>query len=322
MKPVICFGEALIDFLNIGKTQDLPLTLNEFRQYPGGAPANVAVAIAKLGGQSYFVGQVGQDSFGDFLEDALQQYQVNTQYLSRHATAKTALAFVMLDQTGDRSFEFYRGESADMLFAPEQITPACFSSASIFHFCSNTLTSNFIENTTQHAVSLAKNANVIVSFDVNLRNNLWPNETVNIDCVNRFVEQADVLKFSKEELAYLARGNEEDYIAELLAKDVSLIIMTDGPDNILYYGRDSSGVISPPKVKAVDTTAGGDAFIGSFLFALSHQEQINTTLSNEQKIIKLIKFAASCSAYTVTKPGAFPALPCFIDVKEAWLQSS
>lgn len=318
MKSVICFGEALIDFLNINRVEEQPLSLNEFRQYPGGAPANVAVAIAKLGGKALFAGQVGKDAFGDFLQQALESYQVDTQLMSRHPQAKTPLAFVMLDEHGERSFSFFRDKTADLLFESSQINKNWFNDQTIFHFCSNTLTEDAIANTTQHAVSLAKEQGALISFDVNLRHNLWRDEVVNIARVNNLAKQADILKYSKDELVFLAQGNEQAYIDNLLVAGVSLILVTDGAGKINYYGINDVGEISPPTVKAVDTTAGGDAFIGAFLFGLSQANDTSMLLTQPTLYRSLITFSSACGAHAVTQPGAFPALPTFSDVAIHW----
>ncbi len=318
MKSVICFGEALIDFLSIDNSDKNQIQHNEFRQYPGGAPANAAVAIAKLGGKSSFAGQVGLDAFGDFLQNSLNKYNVDTRFLSRHSSAKTALAFVFLDELGERSFSFYREQSADMLFKPEQIVDEWFTTASSLHFCSNTLTSEFITSSTQQVLLSARENKLLLSFDVNLRHNLWPETTVDVDRVNHFVEQVDLIKFSREEIEYLSRGNIDDYIKEYLDKGVSLVVITDGAKAIRYFSLSFNGTINPPKIDAVDTTAGGDAFIGALLFGLSKFSTPLSVLKQSEEVEKLIEFASSCGAHAVTKPGAFPALPEFNDVSKFW----
>lgn len=318
MKPVICFGEALIDFLNIGQHPDQPLLLNEFRQYPGGAPANAAVAIAKLGGKSLFAGQVGQDAFGDFLKQALVNYQVDVSLVSQHPSAKTALAFVMLDEQGERSFSFYRDQTADILFKSSQVSSEWFSSNSIFHFCSNTLTDKQIAQTTQYAISCAREQKALISFDVNLRHNLWPLEKADIQCVNQFTQQADILKFSLDELHCLADGISHNYIMRLIDKGVSLVLVTDGAKTIKFYSATEQGEVIPPSVRAVDTTAGGDAFIGGFLFGLSIQANPIALLSQSQPLVELIEFASACGAYAVSQQGAFPALPRLQDLPKKY----
>jgi len=318
MRPVLCFGEALIDFLNTGKQEDGPLVLNNYRQYPGGAPANAAVAVAKLGGKAIFAGQVGADPFGDFLEQALIEYAVDTTFLARHSEAKTALAFVMLDEEGDRSFSFYRQASADVLFSPQQVDEHWFTDQPLFHFCSNTLTDELITTTTKAAVAKAKANQSLVSFDVNLRHNLWPTGFADIKLVNELVYCADIIKFSRDELEYLSQGNDSDYIQKCLQQGVSLLVITDGEHPIEFFSKVGSAIIPVPSIKAVDTTAGGDAFSGALLFALSQLSDPSSALSSMAVLKQLIKFSSNCGAHAVTLPGAFPALPRFNDIQEHW----
>lgn len=317
MKSVICFGEALIDFLNTGNQEDGCLILQDYRQYPGGAPANAAVAVAKLGGNALFAGQVGDDPFGDFIESSLQAYNVNTQFLYRHPTAKTALAFVMLDHFGERTFSFHRHETADMLFTKEQVSDAWFSNDVIFHFCSNTLTEKAIASSTEYAVNKALSANAIVSFDVNLRHNLWSEGAADIQLINKLICSAHVIKFSLDEFDYLAQGNADDFIAFCFDGICQLIIITDGAKAITYYTKDNGAMsksIQPPSISAIDTTAGGDGFIGGFLYALSLFGQLEELIESDSVLRRVIEFSAQCGAIAVSTPGAFPALATLDDV--------
>lgn len=309
MKNVLCFGEALIDFLHIGAACQGPLSLPEFRQYPGGAPANAAVAVARLGGKARFAGQVGADQFGDFLASALTHYGVDTSFLLRHPSAKTSLAFVMLDDSGDRSFSFYRHETADVMLTPDQISPDWFSPEGLVHICSNTLTTPAIAQGTAALITQAKAAGQLISFDVNLRHNLWANGQADRDIVNTLVKQADVVKFSRDELDYLADGQDDSYLQDCLRAGCALLLVTDGANHIDFYSQQHSGSIQPPKVKAVDTTAGGDAFMGGVLFGLSVLASQQAVFSDAQSLQQLLTFASFCGAYAVTLPGAFPALP-------------
>ncbi|MCJ8271925.1 MAG: carbohydrate kinase, partial [Psychrosphaera sp.] len=284
MKTVICFGEALIDFLNTGHELVDSLALQDYRQYPGGAPANAAVAVAKLGGVANFAGQVGDDMFGAFLIEALQRYNVNTQYVLLHTSAKTALAFIKLDETGDRSFSFYRENTADLLFGEHQVDENWFNNKPLFHFCSNTLTTNEIAKCTEYAVSRAQHHGALISFDVNLRHNLWTDNQADINRVNALVHRAHLVKFSREEIEYLAAGNIDNYITDCLNLACQLLIVTDGEHEIEFHTKAGKGIIAPPTVTVVDTTAGGDAFIGGLLYGLSHFNQPLDVLK-ELKII-------------------------------------
>lgn len=309
MKPVLCFGEALIDFLQQDNIEQDKLTLPAFRQYPGGAPANAAVAVAKLGGDARFAGQVGRDSFGDFLEHSLKQYGVDTRLLARHPSAKTALAFVALDDSGDRSFSFYRDNSADVVFSIEQISDDWFSQQPLLHFCSNTLTNDNIATTTKHIVAQAKSKKSLVSFDVNLRHNLWQKGMADRSLVNSLVLKSDLVKFSKDELLYLANGKPKEYIALCLQHQCRLLVVTDGENDIHFHMNGHNGRISPPAFKAVDTTAGGDGFVGGMLFLLSQNEDPFEVLQDVKMMEVVLRFASCCGALAVSLPGAFPALP-------------
>lgn len=311
MRPVLCFGEALIDFLHQDVVEQDKLTLPSFRQYPGGAPANSAVAVAKLGGSAKFAGQVGKDAFGDFLQNALSQYAVDTELLARHPTAKTALAFVMLDDTGDRSFSFYRDNSADVLFTRQQVDARWFVDSPVFHFCSNTLTTADIASCTREIVSQARAQQCLVSFDVNLRHNLWEGGQANRTLVNELVFQSHLVKLSKDEFDYLSEGQSESYIARCLAEHCELLVITDGEAPIDYHYAGHHGQVVPPKIKAVDTTAGGDGFIGGMLFLLSHLSDPIKALTSNQTVSEVLAFASCCGAIAVSQPGAFPALPSF-----------
>lgn len=313
LNSVVCFGEALIDFISRSHLQSDGLSIPEFAQYPGGAPANAAVAIAKLGGNARFVGQVGQDTFGIFLQQALQHYGVCTQHLVLDPTAKTALAFVSHDHKGERSFSFYRDQSADLLYRREFINPALFNGASLLHFCSNTLTEPAIAGVTAELLKQARSLGLWLSFDVNLRHNLWASGLADRAVVNDFVAKAQLLKFSHDELAYLTDDSER-YIRQLLAAEAQLVVITHDDKPVRYFSRYAQGNLAVPQVTPIDTTAGGDAFIGGLLYQLSQQRDLAAFCINRDAIHAALAFAARCGAHAVTRPGAFPALPVLADV--------
>lgn len=314
---VMAFGEALIDFLSNGATQKGEL--ESFSKYPGGAPANVAVAVAQLGGNSHFVGQVGDDAFGHFLQGSLSEYGVDTSNMLMTKEAKTALAFVSLDATGERSFEFYRSPSADILFKESDFQKAWFGDAQgVFHTCSNTLTDADITKATLAGVRMAKEANWIVSVDVNLRTNLWPDCQVDTQRVIDWMQSGDVVKASLEELEVLA---EEPFalINESLQAGVSLFVLTDGPKSIRFYtANHGEGEVTTPKVEVQDTTAAGDAFVGGLLYQLAEQGGTRESLKafSKDELQSIVRFAAACGADSVTKLGAYPSLPTYQEAQQ------
>ena len=318
MKPLLCFGEVLIDFLHSGFEAENGIQIASFRQFPGGAPANAAVAFARLGGAARFAGQVGDDPFGSFLEDSLQHYGVDTRFLHKHPTASTALAFVFLDSDGDRSFSFYRNETADMLFSIDQVSEEWFRDSPIFHICSNTLTSADIAAVTEDALMRASQANCLISFDVNLRENLWPDGNIDRSRCNAAIRSADFIKSTKEEMEFLANGDEIPYVDKLLAGNTRLVLVTDGAGPVSYYTRKYRGSVNVPPVNAIDTTAAGDAFTAAALRCLCDASDLDKVVDDGRHIQALVNFAIQCGSLAATRAGAFPALPVFSEVAEFW----
>lgn len=313
MDKVIAFGEALIDMLS-NRISGVDAKQETFTKFPGGAPANVAAAVARLGGRSYFAGKVGADMFGDFLIHSLREMGVHTDYMAQTAAAKTALAFVSLDASGERSFEFYRSPSADLLFRAEEFEPAWFNEPGVFHFCSNTLTEPGIRAATYAGIALARRHGTIVSFDVNLRTNLWHNDEYAYEAIWACLEQADMIKLCAEELAFVCCGQgHENVLDRLWQAGVKLVLVTDGGKPLRYFMPNSQGSIAPPQVTTVDSTAAGDAFTGGLLYALAasgrcHQG-LAALISDRAERERLLRFASACGAFAVTRKGAFTSLP-------------
>jgi fructokinase len=319
MREIVCFGETLIDFL-AQPGADPPC----FAQYAGGAPANVAVAVARLGGAAAFVGMLGQDMFGDFLLASLQRERVNTAYVRRTRQANTALAFVSLDADGERHFSFYRPPAADLLFSPQDFDPACFASAAVFHACSNSLTEEPIAQTTMLGMERARASRALVSFDLNLRPNLWSNEAHAAPRAWRALEAADLVKLSAAELKFLARPiGERALMQRLWRGNAQLLVVTDGAGPIRYFTRVAEGSFPAFQVQALDTTAAGDAFVGGLLHRLVSSgaaADLARFLADSASLRDTLRFAAACGALTVTRHGAFAAMPTATEVA-AFLQA-
>lgn len=311
---LIAFGEALIDFLASPSNAE---NANEsFVKYPGGAPANVAVAAAKLGINSHFVGQVGEDSFGRFLADCLAGYGVNIENMRFSQAAKTALAFVSLDSDGERTFEFYRQASADILYRAEYFDSAWFKgNQGIFHTCSNTLTDENITQASLAGMALAEQAGWLISCDVNLRSNLWPNGSPDKERVIDWVMQAHIIKASMEELVELTQ-DPMALIQETLANKAQVFVLTDGANSVRYFTKTLKGEVQTPKVEVKDTTAAGDAFVGGLLAQLIRlAPSLQACAALEQASWQsILQYAVASGACAVTEYGAYPALPSQEDV--------
>jgi fructokinase len=311
-RAIVCFGEALIDFL---ATDPEPGKARAFIQHAGGAPANASVAVARLGGDAQFVGMLGADMFGDFLLQSLEQAGVGTRYVRRTGEAKTALAFVSLDEHGERSFSFYRPPAADLLFREADFDVACFRDASVLHVCSNSLTEPGIAEVTLKGMALAREHGALVSVDLNLRPALWPSNVDPLPWLWRALAAADVVKLAGNELDYLAERESGGAarVIERLLETARIVVVTDGAAPLRWYTRGDRGVVPSFSVRTVDTTAAGDAFIGGLLYQLQvrgiDQGKLDAFSRNRDAVIDSVQFAAGCGALTVTRHGAFAALP-------------
>lgn len=313
MGNIICFGEALIDFL---ATEGAPGQPRAFVQHAGGAPANAAVAVAKLGGRAEFVGMLGTDMFGDFLLHSLEEAGVGTHHVRRTGAAKTALAFVSLDAHGERSFSFYRPPAADLLFRAEDFDPAALRNACVFHVCSNSLTEAGIAATTLQGMARAREHGAIVSIDLNLRPALWPAGVDPLPRLWQALAAADLVKLAGNELDYLAaheQGGTAAVIARLL-QTARLVVVTDGAAPLCWHARGGAGgTLDTFPVRAVDTTAAGDGFIGGLLFQLQQRgidgARLEGFIADRDALAASLRFAAACGALAVTRHGAFAALP-------------
>jgi len=311
MPSVLCFGEALIDFHSEGSDEaGFP---RSFVPYAGGAPANVAVAVARLGGDAAFAGMLGNDMFGDFLLHSLQSAGVDTSGVARTGEANTALAFVSLDATGERSFSFYRPPSADLLFRPMHFHAESFKGTAVFHVCSNSMTDPVLAETTREGMRRAHAAGALVSFDLNLRPALWPSDVEPRPLIWPALQLADVVKLSAEEFAWLAVDGEEATLEKLWEGRTRLVIITDGANALRWFHPDVDGELPVYSVPAVDTTAAGDAFVGGLLYQfakLEHTEhRIDQLITELPRLHAALRFASACGALTVTRQGSFSAIP-------------
>lgn len=314
MAEVLCFGEALIDML-AEPAGPGPL---RYQRYAGGAPANVAVALARLGTPVAFVGMLAEDAFGDFLLQSMSQAGVATHLVQRTAKANTALAFVTLDDKGERRFSFYRPPAADLLFRSEHFQRSAFTTASAFHICSNSLTDPACADATLEGVRLARAGGAVVSFDVNYRSGLWPAHADARPRIWSVLREADLVKLSASELAYLAEPMQDEtaVIAELWRGKTQWLLVTDGAAPLRSLTRGKELQLDAFKVDCVNATGAGDAFVAGILDSLSgfRAEDLDMFLADEVRVHKALHFAAACGALAVTRHGAFEAMPTRAEV--------
>lgn len=313
MSPVFSFGEVLVDML---PTQD-----GQFAPMAGGAPANVSVAVAKLGGTSYFLGGLSEDNMGQMLTKALTDNNVDTRFTATKIN-KTAIVLVTLDQDGERSFEFYRDNTADLAFNSDDLAKVQWQQDGILHLCSNTLCTDQQHQLSLSAVKAAKEYDMTVCIDVNLRLNLWLDSEVSnlLTRVEQIFQYSDIVKLSLEELEWLAQNKQvttESYLSHLVNTNCQLVLVTDGSNDIRVITKHDSQTITPPKAVAVDTTGAGDSFIGGFLFQLATRTSGSTrqaAFATPMLIAEFVDFASQCGAHTVQAKGAFAAMPTLKDL--------
>jgi fructokinase len=316
MNIVCCFGEALIDFHGT-PSGSAPV----FTAHPGGAPANVSVAIARLGGRAAFVGMFGRDMFGDLLLRELVAAGVDITHARRTDAANTALAFVSHTADGERDFSFYRPPSADLLFRDADFDAAVFAAGSIFHAGSCSMTEPASAAATLAGMRRAREAGALVSYDMNLRPALWPRGEDPAPTIWRALALADFVKLSKEELAFLATSvdGENAAFARLWKNHAKLVIVTDGERAVRWFTPGARGDRPIFPVRAVDTTGAGDAFVGGCLYRFAganlDADALASFVADTARLDAVLRFASACGALAVTRKGSFAAMPALAEVE-------
>ncbi len=304
---VCAFGELLIDVTPYG-TSDKGYPVCEFN--PGGAPANVAVALKNLGIEASFIGQVGDDYYGRFLKSVLEDKGVDTQGLILNPMYPTSLAIVSLGQGGERSFSFYRKNGADVSVAFNPLFQNKIDEADAFHCGSVSLSDEPARSATLDMLKYAHHQGKLVSFDVNLRALLWNDLYEAKTMIEKSLPFVDILKVSEEELVFLKDDKQEEDALAALIKDhpISLILVTYGDKGSAVYYQNKLIKVPAFKVDSIDTTGAGDAFFGAFLAELYGSKKTLESFTSEE-LKGYLKRANACGAIATLKKGAIGSLP-------------
>lgn len=299
----------MIDFTPAGNSKNGNLL---FERNPGGAPANIAVSISRLGGSASFIGKAGDDIFGRFLKRTLREEHVDDSGLILTKESGTTLAFVELKDNGDRDFSFYRNNSADTLLKPSEVRFDLVKNSRFFHFGSLSLTSSSSRKATMAAIKTALASKVNISYDPNLRKPLWKNLDEARKSILSVMHYASIVKVSDEELFFITGENDIDKGAENIIKrfGMPILLVTRGKQGASSYfcgkviRRDAfSGV------KVLDTTGAGDAFFGAFLYSILHEACMDIHYPIEAGVELCMRFASAAAAICVSRKGAIPSLP-------------
>lgn len=311
---ILCIGELLIDFICSDINVGLDVGVN-FVKKAGGAPANVSAAISKLGGKALFAGKVGNDPFGIFLKNMLDENGVDTSMLVLDKTSNTTLAFVSLKSNGERDFVFNRG--ADELHQFEELDIEAVEASAIVHFGSATaLLGGPSKSTYLKVMEIAQKDGKLISFDPNYRVDLWRGRVYEfIEVSRQCMKSSDFVKVSDEELKLISGEEDFDKGLEVLhGIGAKLIAVTLGKDGTLISDGKNKKVIGSIKITSIDSTGAGDSFIGALLYKLGEMDDPKAILTDFEKLEDITGFANKVGAIVCTKLGAIAALPTLEEV--------
>lgn len=291
-------GDAVVDLLPESDGRLLPC--------PGGAPANVAVGIARLGGTSGFIGRVGDDPFGALMQRTLLTEGVDITYLKQDEWHRTSTVLVDLNDQGERSFTFMVRPSADLFLETTDLP--CWRHGEWLHLCSIALSAEPSRTSAFTAMTAIRHAGGFVSFDPNIREDLWQDEHLLRLCLRQALQLADVVKLSEEEWRLISGKiqNDQDICALAKEYEIAMLLVTKGAEGVVVCYRGQVHHFAGMSVNCVDSTGAGDAFVAGLLTGLS-----STGLStDEREMRRIIDLAQRCGALAVTAKGAMTALPC------------
>lgn len=304
---VVALGELLIDFTPAGTSEQGAALL---ARNAGGAPANVLAMLAILGKKTAFIGKVGQDSFGRFLKKTLEDSSIDTTGLTVSETEPTTLAFVSLNEKGERSFDFYRTNSADVMLRRGEVPEALLEGCRLFHFGSVSMTAEPARDATLYAARRAKELGKLVSYDPNFRPALWADREEACRVMRSGLAYADVVKVSDDEVALLTGCT--DFLAgakALVDGGTKLALVTAGELGTWYASASGgAGHVPSIRVQTVDTTGAGDTFLGALLGGLLDCGEALERIPDET-LRGLIRFANAAGALCTTGRGAIASMP-------------
>jgi fructokinase len=304
---IVCLGELLVDMFPAELGRSL-VEVSAFRPKPGGAPANVAVAAARLGAQSAFIGKVGDEAFGHHLAGVLRAEGVDIRGMRYDPEARTGMAFIAMPDENSYDILFYRNPGADMRLRADELDREMLAGTRAFHFGSISLIQEPSRAATLEAARIARESGALISFDVNYRPDLWSREEARQRVLDT-VPHVDLLKVNEVEVDILTGGADPDTASrELLALGPDLCVVTLGPEGSYFRAAGGGEYVPPFRVKTVDATGCGDAFIAGLIWQLIRRggwrEQLTVARMRE-----VLRYANAVGALTALAQGVIPALP-------------
>ncbi len=313
MAKLLSVGEMVIDFLP-------GIEEGSYIRKAGGAPANVAIAAARQGCQAAFCGMMGNDDFGRFLYKTLLDNYVEPVVKTLTDAAITTMAFVSLDEHGDRSFTFARKPGADMFLNRSHVTDEVLDSACVVHAGSCSLSRGDAVDATVYALQQGHARGKLISFDVNYRNLMWnDDQSACAKAVMDILPWVDLLKISDEEADML--GGKVHIPALMEEKSITLVIETLGSKGARYYWKGKTGEVATMKANCVDTCGAGDAFWGGFLAHLMKSGVTGTEDLDEELIRCAMEHGNIAGWLCVQTKGAIESLPNAEAVEHFWKEN-
>ena len=307
MSDVLTLGELLIDFA--------PFSTNEagypiLSANPGGAPGNFLAALTKYGMRTAMIGKVGDDMFGRLLVKTVREAGIDVSGIIIDPDQFTTLAFVSLDENGNRDFSFARKPGADTCITPEEVDEAMIEDTKVFHFGTLSLTNEPAISATRKAIALAKEKGKIISLDPNLRKPLWKSEEDAKTAIEWSLRQADIIKISDEEVEFLWGLSPEEGAEKLLKEyGASLVYVTLGPKGCYAATQNVSCQVASPHIDhVVDTTGAGDIFGGSAMSRFLVLEKKADELT-EEDLYNIVRFACTAASLSTRKHGGINSIP-------------
>lgn len=310
---VYALGELLIDLMEGSES-------GQYEAKPGGAPANALAMLEKLGSRTFLQACVGADAFGRRLIQAASEAGIATSGIRQDPLHPTTLAVVSRDENGDRTFSFYRQNTADLQLRPEDIDESRLQETEIVHFGTLSLVAEPARSTARELVTRARQAGKHISFDPNLRENLWSDLEEAKEAMRWGLEQCDILKISDNEIAFLTgTDNVAAGMEQLLADypNVKVAAATRGKDGCLLYFPQGHAEHPGYAVEAIETTGAGDTFTGCLLRMVLEQDPADW---NQETVRSGLNLANAAAALVTTRKGALCAMPEASEV-ETFLRS-
>ena len=313
MTDIITLGELLIDLTQRGSDEN---GNGEFTAYPGGAPANVAVAASRLGASTGFIGKVGDDAFGRSLADTLKKDNVDVRGLYYDDYQPTTMAIVSVDESGERDFSFYRKPGADtQLTVDEAVSALSADLPKILHVGSLSMTTSPGKEACEEAVRYAKENGSVISYDPNYRAALWDSEEHAIEMMKVLLPFADILKVSDEEMVMLTGTDDFEEGSRLLAEyGCGLVMVTLGSDGVFVRMGSKTATVPGFSVEVADTNGAGDTFLGAMLMQIA--KGVNGSEDVWAQILDMVRYANKAASLTCSRHGAIPAMPSLAEMEK------